>query len=474
MGDTGVVAYSSHETERWVAEPPKRADRTDFKRDRARVLHSSALRRLAAKTQVVRAGSSDFPRTRLTHSLECAQIGRELGEVLGCDPDLVDAACLAHDLGHPPFGHNGEAALALLADAGGPLACGGFEGNAQSLRLLTRLEPKVPGAGLNLTRATLDAALKYPWLPPVPAAAPDTSAAPDTTAAAPAATDAAAGLTPGGFSRSAHAKYGAYRSDISAFEWIRAGAPEGRRCLEAQVMDWADDVAYSVHDLEDGLHAGLVSLKNLTDPSERAGVCAVALAHYCPASWDVTAAELETVFAEFMTLDCWQFTFDTGPASLAAAKNLTSELVGRLCRAAEDATLAAATTRHGTAADQTGPAGSAGWQTLSRYDADLVLPRRQRLECALLKAVAAHYVMSREGIAAQQTREREVITELALAIERGAPATLDPVFQPAWDGACDDTERRRVIIDQVAALTDTSALAWHARLSNPAVSLPEV
>ena len=157
------MTYTSLDTERWVAEPPKRPERTQFQRDRARVLHSSALRRLAAKTQVMRAGSADFPRTRLTHSLEVAQIGRDLGAVLGCDPDLVDAAGLAHDLGHPPFGHNGESALATLADPGGPLACGGFEGNAQSLRLLTRLEPKVAGAGLNLTRATLDATLKYPW-----------------------------------------------------------------------------------------------------------------------------------------------------------------------------------------------------------------------------------------------------------------------------------------------------------------------
>jgi dGTPase len=429
------VTYTSLDTERWVAEPPKRPERTQFQRDRARVLHSSALRRLAAKTQVMRAGSADFPRTRLTHSLEVAQIGRDLGAVLGCDPDLVDAAGLAHDLGHPPFGHNGESALATLADPGGPLACGGFEGNAQSLRLLTRLEPKVPGAGLNLTRATLDAALKYPWAAPATPAAPVQDAAP-----APASdNNITLHLPP---------KYGAYQSDLAVFEWIRAAAPGRRRCLEAQVMDWADDVAYSVHDLEDGLHAGLVSLKNLKDYSERTLVSAVARSYYCGSLPDVTTAELDTVFAELMELDCWQFSFDGGPASLAAAKNLTSELVGRFCQAAEDATRAAA-----------------GTARLTRYGADLVVPRRQLLECALLKAVAAHYVMRRQAAVDQQASEREVITELALAIERGAPATLDPVFQPAWDAADADEQRRRVIIDQLASLTDTSALALHARLA---------
>jgi dGTPase len=429
------VTYRPGDTDRWVAEPPKRAGRTEFQRDRARVLHSSALRRLAAKTQVVRAGSGDFPRTRLTHSLECAQIGRELGAALGCDADLVDAACLAHDLGHPPFGHNGESALAALADDGGALACGGFEGNAQSLRLLTRLEPKVPGAGLNLTRATLDAALKYPWLPgPAPAPGPGNPASENSV--------------PENVTLHLPAKYGAYQSDRPAFEWIRAGAADRRRCLEAQVMDWADDVAYSVHDVEDGLQAGLVSLKNLRDPAERAQVAAVALAHYCSPGWAVTAAELESVFAEFMRLDCWPRGFDGGPASLAAAKNLTSELVGRLCQAAQDETRAAA-----------GPA------PLSRYAAGLAVPRRQLLECALLKAIAAHYVMTRRDALAEQAREREVITELAMAVERNAPATLDPVFQPAWDSAAGDQERRRVVIDQVASLTDISALAWHDRLT---------
>src|SRR4051795_12104215 len=135
-----VAGYDEHARERWVADPPKSgsAPRGEFVRDRARVLHSAALRRLAAKTQVVGVGQSDFPRTRLTHSLECAQIGRELGAALGAAPDVVDAACLAHDLGHPPFGHTGETAL---DDA--VRAAGGFEGNAQSLRILTRLEAKM-------------------------------------------------------------------------------------------------------------------------------------------------------------------------------------------------------------------------------------------------------------------------------------------------------------------------------------------
>ncbi len=414
--------YDSHATARWVAEqsklgdgqPPGGSGRGPFVRDRARVLHSFALRRLAAKTQVVAVGSGDFPRTRLTHSLECAQIGREMGDALGCDPDLVDAACLAHDLGHPPFGHNGETALAELA-----VNCGGFEGNAQSLRLITRLEAKVPGAGLNLTRATLDATLKYPWLGP-------------------------------GEDASASGKYGAYGDDADAFAWIRAGAPVERPCLEAQVMDWADDIAYSVHDLEDGLHAGLVTLEVLRDGEERAAVAQLTMKSYCPAGY-TTDAELADVFSALLNLDCWPADFDGSLRALAAVKNLTSELIGRFCGAAQRATR---------------PAGS---PPVRRYEADLIVPRQQRLECALLKGVTAHYVMSRSGVAEAQAREREIIAELADRIAAGAPATLDAVFRPEFESAPDDRARLRVVIDQVASLTDTSALAWHQRLTASAI-----
>jgi dGTPase len=444
-----MQGYDESATVRWVAEPPKRAGRSEFERDRARVLHSAGLRRLAAKTQVVTAGSADFPRTRLTHSLECAQIGRELGREIGCDPDLVDAACLAHDIGHSPFGHNGEFALNELA-----APCGGFEGNAQSLRLLTRLEPKVAGAGLNLTRATLDATLKYPWFragpggttPPKPPPLLGENLSPQTPSAP---------RTPLGGDRppAAVRKYGVYTEDAEIFNWIRAGAPAERPCLEAQVMDWADDVAYSVHDLEDGLHAGLITLKNLNSSTERTVVSQTTAASYCDD--DISVAELTEVLDSLLALDVWPGSYDGGPETAAALKNLTSELIGRFCIAAQQATLAA----HPKAA-----------RSLTRYAADLIVPRQQRLECALLKGIAAHYVMTRAGVVAAQARERELLAELTFAIERAAPRTLDPLLRSSWDAAGTDAARRRVVIDQVASLTDTSAIVWHHRLCVPGAS----
>ena len=171
------------------------------------MLHSAALRRLAAKTQVVGPQSDDFVRNRLTHTLEVAQVGRDLARSLGCDPDVVETAALAHDLGHPPFGHNGERALDELSDL-----AGGFEGNAQTLRILSRLESKAVDAeghsvGLNLTRAALDASIKYPW----------------SRAEAPPPSGAHGDGTP-----RAIRKFGVYDDDLPVFAWAaRRSAPEG-------------------------------------------------------------------------------------------------------------------------------------------------------------------------------------------------------------------------------------------------------
>ncbi|MBG0828996.1 deoxyguanosinetriphosphate triphosphohydrolase [Planomonospora sp. ID67723] len=410
-----MYGYDEHDQARWVPEPPGNPERGPFERDRARVLHSAGLRRLAAKTQVVGPGETlgsgqQVPRTRLTHSLECAQIGREMGEALGRDPDLVETACLAHDLGHPPFGHNGETALNELA-----AGCGGFEGNAQSLRLLTRLEAKVltedgRSAGLNLTRASLDAAVKYPW----------------TAATSP--------------------KYCAYTDDLPIFAWIRQGAPEGRVSFEAQVMDWADDVAYSVHDLEDALHSGAVVLEALRDPAERRDVCATTRVWYAP---DAGPGELEEIFARLVAQPFWPRRFDGSLGDLAALKHLTSVLIGRLCQAAESATREA----YGTAA--------------GRYGAELVVPRATRLECAVLKGVIAHYVMTAAEHNANQARQRELIHDLARLIMQGAPDTLEPALRPIFAKADGDAGRLRVVVDQIASLTDTSAVAWHDRLTGP-------
>lgn len=371
----------------------------------------------------------DFPRTRLTHSLETAQIGRELASALGADPDLVDAACLAHDLGHPPFGHNGERALNVAA-----AGCGGFEGNAQSFRELTRLEAKtvdedgVPG-GLNLTRATLDATLKYPWTRwgsggPAPAGAVSGSGSgcsvPDLTAR----------------------KYGVYDDDAAAFSWVREGAPEGRRCLEAQVMDWADDVAYSVHDLEDGVVGGLVDLAAIQSPAGRAE-----LAAYTADLYAADAAEITAALARLAAQPWWGTPSAASVRGLVALRTMTSELVARFAAAARTATL-----------DRFGPG------PLRRYQADLVVPAGIRAECLALKGVAWYFVIGLRSGDARRARQREVIAELVELTVGGAPESLEPLLRPAWRAAGDDAARLRIVIDQVARYTDASATRRHAAL----------
>ncbi|WP_455356228.1 deoxyguanosinetriphosphate triphosphohydrolase [Streptomyces sp. SYSU K217416] len=420
------TVYDPSATERWAAEPDKRPGRTAFQRDRARVLHSAALRRLAGKTQVVTPGVSHqdwdaSPRTRLTHSLECAQVGRELGAALGCDPDLVETACLSHDMGHPPFGHNGEQALNDFAKD-----CGGFEGNAQSLRLLTRIEPKrfvrseqsgeLVSVGLNLTRAALDAATKYPW-------------------------------PRGGHPTEPHSvKFGVYEDDVPVFEWFRQGAPGDRKCFEAQVMDWSDDVAYSVHDFEDGLHAGHLDPNLLFAEPERREIYAVAIGRYVPE--DTDPEELREALDRLMEQEWWPHGYDGSAVAQARLKDAASQLIGRFCLAAEGATREAY-----------------GSGRLTRYAAELVVPRSARNECAVLKAVADRYVMQRDEQERLRADQRIVLAELAEALTACAPEGLDPQFRALFDEAPDDRARKRVVVDQISVLTDASARSLHARLT---------
>lgn len=227
--------------------------RSSFQIDRDRILYSSAFRRLAQVTQVVSTSEGHVFHNRLTHTLKVAQVARRLAEKLiaeqpdlvkklgGVDPDVVEAAALAHDLGHPPFGHIAEQELDCCARESG--LYDGFEGNAQSFRILTHLDiHRIDYPGLNLTRATLNAMLKYPWM-----------------------RDRDGKET----NSKRWRKYSVYAQDREAFEFVRSPQRNGdRQTVEASIMDFADDVTYSVHDLEDFYLAGLIPLELLATDSD--------------------------------------------------------------------------------------------------------------------------------------------------------------------------------------------------------------
>ena len=403
-------AYVPSDCERFVPETAKSRSRTDFERDRARVLHSSALRRLGEKTQVLGPTSDDFVRTRLTHSLEVAQVGRELGKELGADPDVVDAACLSHDLGHPPFG----LALNELARE-----IGGFEGNAQTLRIVARLEPKVIGqdgpAGLNLTRATLDAICKYPWA---------RGEGPDPV--------------------KSQRKFSVYEDDRPTFDWMRQGIPAGKRCLEAQIMDLSDDIAYSVHDMEDAVATGKMDLERLRSDSHTQGVIESTMKWY---GTSICEDDLYRAFERLVTMPEWMASFSGSYADLAALKDLTSELIGRFSNATVSATREVA-----------------GDQPLGRYLAELVVPANTRAEIQVLKGMAVHYVMSPRESEPVYYQQRTLLNDLVDALVNAGPEYLEPPFAAQWRSTTDEGQRLRVVIDQVSSLTDISASRWHARM----------
>lgn len=413
MADSG---YTEFDRERAFAEGSK-GERSDFARDRGRLLHSSALRRLAAKTQVLSPTAGlDFARNRLTHSLEVAQVGREIGASLGLDPDLVDTACLAHDLGHPPFGHNGEKALNDWA-----LPFGGFEGNAQTLRVLTRIEPKVfdgsgRSYGLNLTRASLDASCKYPW------------------------TSETGVIEPGG-----RTKFGVYESDCPIFDWVRQGAQDRRLCIEAQVMDLSDDIGYSVHDFEDAIVNGYIDVRALALKSGHDDLVDSMV------QWiggELSHDVLIAAFDRLHNLPTWIESWAGSRQEMGALKNLTSTLIGRFAASAT-----AATREHASSA------------SLVRFGANVVVPDETRAEIAVLKGIVAANVMSHESRRPIYAHQREVLTELCSVIVVTGTDHLEPGFAADFTEAKSEADAMRAVIDQVASLTDQSALAWHERLT---------
>lgn len=409
--------YKEFDRERFVPQARSQMPaRGEFSRDRARVLHSAAFRRLSAKTQVLSPTSGDFARTRLTHSLEVAQVGRELANALSIDPDLVDMACLAHDLGHPPFGHNGESALNFWA-----ADIGGFEGNAQTFRILTRIETKTyddngNSRGLNLTRASLDAATKYPW--PLKRA----TEFGNTT------------------------KFGAYEDDLDVFGWMRHDAPEGAKCVEAQIMDFADDVAYSVHDFEDAVVEGFIDPSLLSDP----------LAHESLideiGKWSdglLAKVQLEEALNQLQQSAHWLYSFDGSPRHLAQLKNLASDLIGSFVSRTTESILE-----------------NASKSKLTRYHAGVIIPGKVKSEIAVLKGIVAASVMTHGDRQPFYERQRVLLIELADILMSRNGAELDSISLDAWNRASSEQAKRRVIVDQVASLTDPAAIALHAMLKS--------
>lgn len=214
--------------------------------------------------------------------------------------------------------------------------------------------------------------------------------------------------------------------------------------METQVMDWADDVAYSVHDVEDSIHAGLLDLRVFDSRSERDVVIELAASSYAR---HIPAGDLEAAWARLIDLPWWLRTYDGSLANLAALKELSSQLIGRFCSSAEVATRV-----------------QFGDGRLTRYAADLVIPQEAQAEVAILKAVAMQYVMRREGAEEAYARQRDILRELVATLVLRGGRDLEPWIAPDFEAADSDAARLRVIIDQVASLTDVSAVHWRERL----------
>ncbi|MDQ3043951.1 MAG: dNTP triphosphohydrolase [Chloroflexota bacterium] len=403
--------------------------RSPGRRDRDRILYSSALRRLSGITQVVSVGDRHPIHNRLTHTLEVAQIGRSLAENLlrsepnrelvdalgGLDPDVVEAACLAHDLGHPPFGHVTEAELDRLVKDEKQVA-DGYEGNPQSFRILTKLSVRYRDTpGLNLTRATLCAVLKYPW----PRGTRDDNAK----------------------------KWGAYASEEQEFRWARAlfPGPHDQRSLEAELMDWADDVAYAVHDVEDFYRAGIIPLDRLANSAtERDWFIQVELERNVRLK-EYEPENLARAFGEMIQISPIFEPYRGSHEGRARLRSFTSSLVDRYIKAV---TLS----------------GAAGGSAV------FVVDPEARMEVAMLKGLTWQYVIESRALITQRYGHKRLIKSLfQILCEAGSREKDRRIFpefyQELLGGKPDDATIVRTVADLIASMTESRVIEMHHRLT---------
>jgi dGTPase len=404
-------------------------DRTPSQRDRDRLLYSSALPRLAEVTQVVSADSGYVFHNRLTHSLQVAQVGRRLAEKLlkrlpqisgemqfeGLDPDVVEAACLAHDLGHPPFGHIAEKELDSLAKD-----YGGFEGNAQSFRILTKLAFRSADyRGLDLTRATLAAVLKYPWLK---------------------------GENPQNLD-----KFGAYESERKDFEFARELYPNRlAQTIEAALMDWADDITYSIHDLEDFYRAGRMPLHLLgnRDPSERQYFFADVFERRWASYPDITQRrrDLEEAFTSVLVATFPAIRAYSGSeAQRVGLRDFTGTLIGRYINGVDLIE-------------------ENGWLQAR-------IKSEYKDEVFMLKQLTWSYVIEAPSLATQQRGLKQKISELFRIYTEAAVSPKEwkifPVYYQERLKAAggDGRELVRVCVDLIASMTENQVHKIFGRLT---------
>jgi dGTPase len=401
--------------------------RTPSQKDRDRILYSSSFRRLAQVTQVISADVGHVFHNRLTHSLQVAQVGRRLAERLGkqferlaeraggVDPDVVEAACCAHDLGHPPFGHVVEKELNQLAGDD----IDGFEGNAQSFRIVTKLSQNSRDhRGLDLTRATLAAILKYPWFRGDNALYPH--------------------------------KWGAYRSEKKDFDFARETAwlEPNRASLEAKLMDWSDDITYSVHDLDDFFRAHKIPLHLFCDAQNelepRRFIEAAKLRHPGDTFWSDAAGAAKYVREFLGGLFPLTSPYTGRWEERAALRNFTSTLIGQFI--------------NGT--------------SLIEKNGSVVLERKPDTERAVevLQELTWVYVIEAPSLASQQRGQRLAIQKLYEIYMSAAQNRKEWNLFPAYyrdmieEAAGDGKLNKRAVIDLLAGMTEEQALTMYRRL----------